>query len=222
MTDFLITNGIPKDAIIWIFMLPIAATLVVIARQIIGIKGFGLSMPLLLGFALAATGVKLGILIVASILGAGYLIRLVLNSIRLLYLPKTALIITGATMVIIISAFFLPYGKQLEFPLALFPLIVIVLSLEQFYTFLAERGLKKTVGIVLETLALSMLIAFTIEWEWLQQKVLAYPLITTAVVIGVNVFLGRWTGLRLSEYIRFKDIIFLSKSNIKSQISKIK
>lgn len=208
MIDFLINNGIPKDTITYILMLPIAATLVVVSRQIIGIKGLGISAPLLLGYAFGAIGLKLGLLILCAVLVAGYVIRLFLNNIRLLYLPKTALIITGAALTIILSAPLLPIDRSLDFSNSLFAIIIIIISLEQFYALLAERGTKKIVGIIFETIILAMITFFAIEWAWLQRMVLSYPFIVMASMIAVNLFLGRWTGLRLSEYIRFKDIIF--------------
>lgn len=209
MSDFLINNGMPKDAVIWLFMLPITATLVVASRQIIGIKGLGIGTPLLLGFAFAAIGLKFGLLILAAALIFGYLTRLVLSNIRLLYLPKIALIITGATLIIAFGVPFFPQSEHvIDSNFALFAFIIIILSLEQFYAFLAERGLRKIAGVTLETLLLAVLTFLTIKWAWLQQMVLSYPFIVAIAVVSVNLFLGRWTGLRLSEYMRFKDIIF--------------
>lgn len=208
MTNFLLENGMPLYAITWIFMLPIAATLIVMGRQIVGIKGFGLAMPLLLGFAFAATGIRLGLSMLLVVVVSAYIIRSILGNFRLLYLPKTALIITGSALILMFIAPFLPYKDNLQFPMATFSFLLIILSLEQFYAFLSERGLRKTVGITIETLSLSVIIYFLLTSVAVQGIVIEYPAFTLIAVIVINLFLGRWTGLRLSEYIRFKDVIF--------------
>lgn len=208
LTTFLTQNGIPEQAIIWIFMLPIAITLVVIGRQIIGIKGFGIATPILIGYAFVATGIQAGIIIFLAALGIGFIIRSGLAHARLLYLPKMALILLGVTIASAILIPFLPYKEGLEFPQAAFSFLVLVLVVEQFASFLIERGVRKTFAIGLETLAVSISIFFLVGWGWLQDTVVSYPVFVIGAVVMLNLLLGRWTGLRFSEYVRFKDIIF--------------
>ena len=99
-------------------------------------------------------------------------------------------------------------GSSLIILITSFAFIIIILSAEQFVSFLIERGLRKTLGIALETLVMAILIFFVITWVWLQNIVLAYPIFVISIAILMNLFLGKWTGLRFSEYIRFKDMIF--------------
>lgn len=189
-------------------MLPVAITLVVIGRQIIGIKGFSITAPILIGFAFAATGLQAGVMMYLAALGAGFIIRLALSGVRLLYLPKMALTLLGVIIATAAVINFLPYKENIQFPLAAFSFIILILSVEQFTSFLIEQGPRKTFGVALETLAMSVVIFFLLTWGWLQGLVLAYPVYIIAAIIILNLFLGRWTGLRFSEYIRFKDIIF--------------
>jgi hypothetical protein len=59
---------------------------------------------------------------------------------------------------------------------------------------------------IFETLAIAAVIFFLITWQWLQGIVLSYSVFALLAALLANLFLGKWTGLRLSEYIRFKDI----------------
>jgi hypothetical protein len=179
-----------------------------VGRQIIGIKGFGISAPLLMGFAFAATGIRVGLLIFIIALLLAYIIRFLLQDLRLLYLPKLALIISGVTLSIYFLIPFLPFVESIQFPYAAFSLIILILMVEQFYAFLIERGIRKTFGIALETLALAITTFLVVTWQFLQDIVLTYPLLVILAVIIVNILLGRWTGIRFSEYLRFKDILF--------------
>ncbi len=189
-------------------MLPIAITFAVIGRQIIGIKGFSITSPVLVGFAFAAIGLESGLIIFFAVLLMGFLIKSVLDNVRLLYLPKMALILLGISVAMPIVVLFLPHREGVQFSYAAFSLMILALSAEQFASSLMERGQKKTLGIALETLAVSVAIFFLVTWGWLANTVVTYPLVVLIASILANLFLGKWTGLRLSEYVRFKKIIF--------------
>ena len=47
---------------------------------------------------------------------------------------------------------------------------------------------------------------FEIQWTYLQDLVLNTPEIVVLFIL-VNIYLGRWTGLRLTEYLQFRDVI---------------
>lgn len=208
LTTLLIQNGVPEHVLAWMFTLPIAITFAVVGRQIIGIKGFSITSPILIGFAFAAIGLESGLIIFFAVLLMGFLIKSALDNIRLLYLPKMALILLGISVAIPIVVLFLPHREGIQFYYAAFSLMILALSAEQFASSLMERGQRKTVGIALETLAVSVAIFFLATWGWLANTVLTYPLFVLIASILANLFLGKWTGLRLSEYIRFKKIIF--------------
>jgi hypothetical protein len=44
-----------------------------------------------------------------------------------------------------------------------------------------------------------------VQWEVLTSLILAYPEIIILTLFA-NIYLGRWTGLRLSEMVRFQEI----------------
>lgn len=208
LTTFLTQNGFPEYALVWLFMLPIAMTVVVVSRQIIGIKGFGISIPLLIGFAYTATGLQAGVIIFLVALGAGFLMRVATRGLGLLYLPRMGLLLSGVVIAVFLIAPILPYSETLKFPQAIFSLIILIVTTEQFASYLIERDARKTLAVVLETLVVSATIFFVITWEWLQGVVISYPVFVIAGVIAFNIILGKWTGLRFLEYIRFKDVIF--------------
>jgi len=208
MTNLLIQNGIPEHAVVLLFMLPIAITIVVIGRQIIGVKGFGIATPVLVGYAYLATGLQAGIIIFFAIFIIGFIIKSLLKTVRLLYLPKMALILIGIVIGTVILLTFIPYRSEIQFPEAIFSFLILIISAEQFASFLIEHGPRKTLGITLETLAMATVIFLLITWGWMQSIVLSYPIFILIAIILLNLFLGKWTGLRISEYIRFKDVIF--------------
>ncbi|KKQ57906.1 MAG: hypothetical protein US78_C0030G0001, partial [Parcubacteria group bacterium GW2011_GWD1_38_16] len=58
----------------------------------------------------------------------------------------------------------------------------------------------------LETLFISVIGYYIASWPQLIRMILHYPWISL-LTIPINIFLGKWTGLRLSEYFRFRQII---------------
>jgi len=47
---------------------------------------------------------------------------------------------------------------------------------------------------------------WVVEWQFLQNLMLSYPEIILLLIV-VNFLLGKWTGLRLFEYIRFREVM---------------
>jgi hypothetical protein len=43
-------------------------------------------------------------------------------------------------------------------------------------------------------------------WPLLIKGIVAYPWIVL-ITIPINIVLGKWDGLRISEYIRFKEVL---------------
>lgn len=208
VTTFFTQNGIPEYVLVWIFMIALSMTAVVGVRQIVGVKGLSTTATLLLGFALTATGAEYGLILFATALIATFVMRQILRNIRLLFLPKMGILLTGVVTAIIFIAPLIPYNENLQFPQAIFSFVIIILLMEQFASYLIERGPKKTFGTVLGTLALSLMVFFIASSTWLRGIVASYPIFVLAAVVASNFALGKWTGLRALEYIRFKDLIF--------------
>jgi hypothetical protein len=69
-----------------------------------------------------------------------------------------------------------------------------------------EKGNKTAMILAVETLFISLLGFFIANWNIFIKLIILYPWIIL-LTVPVNILIGRWTGLRLSEYWRFKEII---------------
>jgi hypothetical protein len=208
LTQYLLSQGIPQEIIILVLILPITATVIVFARQIIGLKGFGVYIPLLIGFAFLDTGLKYGLMILITALLVGTLIRLLLKQFRLLYLPRMAIVLTGITIATLsLFSIAASFGQEKFTIIPAFSVLVIIALMEKFVAAQIERGTKETILLITETLALSIICYWIAGWIWLRDLVLFYPFWAILGSLIANAFLGKWTGLRLSEYIRFREVI---------------
>ncbi|MFH1611894.1 MAG: 7TM domain-containing protein [bacterium] len=204
----MITNGVPRETIVLLLLLPIVVTIIAFARQVIGIKGFGIYTPLIISFAFLTTGLRYGITIFAIILIVGTFMRFVARRFRLLYLPRIAIVLIGVSLAILLMFLEGAHSGRIGLiHVSVFAILIMITLVEKFIAAQIERGAKKAVILTIETLFLSVVCFWVISWMWLQNIVFLFPL---AIIIGcilINILLGKWTGLRVSEYFRFREVI---------------
>ncbi len=205
---FFLNEGVPFETIKLILILPIIATLIAFLRQVVGIKAFGIYTPLLVTFAFLATnGLKYGIVIFVTIILIGMLMRIALKSFRLLYLPRVAIMLTVVALSILIM---LAAGGSLKrtglASVSIFPILIMITLVEKFIAVQIEKGDRAAIILAAETLIISILGFYIASWETLVHFIAFYPWIIL-LTIPFNILLGKWTGLRLSEYLRFGEII---------------
>lgn len=208
--------GVPLDTVVLILMIPIVVTIITFLRQVVGIKAFGIYTPAMITFAFYSIGlqagnfnkgVKYGTSIFVMVITIGTLSRILLRRFRLLYLPRMAIVITlvsfATLAVLIVGGFFHRTGLA---QVSIFPILIMITLVEKFVATQIEKGSRTAVILSLETLAISLISYFFIQWQPLRNFIQQYPWVVFATIF-INLLLGRWTGLRLAEYIRFKDLI---------------
>ena len=206
--SFFIREGVPLKTVILILMLPLIATLIALLRQVFGVKAFGIYTPLIITFAFLATnGIRYGIFIFVAVILSGMIMRFILKPFRLLYLPRVAIMISVVAMVILIM---LTLGGSLKrtglAAVSIFPILIMITLVEKFIAVQIEKGNKIAFKLALETLVISIAGYYLASWEFLIKFLAIYPW-TILFTLPINVLLGKWTGLRVSEYLRFREII---------------
>lgn len=205
--NYLINGGVPINNIILILMIPIIATLLAFARQFIGIKAFGLITPAMTTLSFLVMGLYAGLIVFVVVLLSGSLIRVLLKKLRLLYLPRMALVLSAASLAILLM---LGLGTAIDTSSAasfsIFPMLILTILAEEFIAVQFTRGLRTALRITAWTLFLAILCYFIMSWQLLRITVLSYPELVL-LTIPINVALGRFTGLRLIEYVRFRELL---------------
>ena len=208
--------GVPFDTVMLILFLPIVVTVITFFRQIVGIKAFGIYTPAMITFAFLIIGmqtgnllqgIKYGTAIFVMVIAVGTLSRIFMKRFRLLYLPRMAIVITlvaFATLgVLMVSGSFQRTGLA---SVSIFPILIMITLVEKFVSTQIDKGSRTAIILSIETLVISLITYFLIGWPALILFVQEYPL-SVLVTILVNIFLGRWSGLRITEYFRFNKII---------------
>lgn len=191
-----------------LLLLPLAALIVSFFRVVIGLPTFGTYGPALLGLAfLDWSALPWGIAAFILVVMVGWNFRRFLDHYRLLMVPRTS---TLLTMIVIFLIFLIVLCAQINLPvtgyLGLFPLVILTHVVERFWTVEAEDGtmtsFKALAGTVIVTVVISLSLAPRTITTWFFR----YPELL-GIVLALNLLLGRYTGYRLSELYRFRDLI---------------
>jgi len=89
---------------------------------------------------------------------------------------------------------------------SIFPILIMITLVEKFITVQIEKGNKTALILAFETLIISITGFYIASWEFLIRFLITYPW-AVLLTIPINIFLGKWTGIRLTEYFRFRKII---------------
>lgn len=208
INQYMISQGIPQETVVFLLLLPVVATIIAFSRQIIGIRGFGIYTPLIITFAFLATGLKYGLAFFMTILLVGTLARLVAKKFRLLYLSRMAIVLTVVALAILAVFWAGAYTNRSGLITAsVFAILIMITLVEKFVAAQIERGARGAIILTSETLILSIICYWLISWPLLQRITFNYPFWVISITILINIFLGKWTGLRLSEFFRFREVI---------------
>lgn len=203
----IISQSVPEETVLHLLLLPFVVTLVALFRQVFGIKAFGIYTPTLITFSFLVVGVKYGIAIFIAVILMGMLSRFLLKKFRLLYLPKVAITLTLISFAVLLL---LALGGSIQrtgfAAMSIAPIIIMIALVEKIIVTQMENGTKEAFLVSGQTLLISLVSYYLTSISSFQQLLLNSPWIVLITII-INIIVGRWTGLRISEYWRFRDIL---------------
>lgn len=205
-----VEQGVPSNVLVLLLLFPVVASMIAASRHIIGLEGFGVYTPAVLAVALLSTGIITGLLLFVVILVAASIGRSIFRKFHLQYLPRTALTLWLVSLtvfgVLLISPYFMSTGINL-LALSIFPILVLILLSENFIEAQLSGSQYRAFELTAETMFLAVIAALFMQTEAVQFFVIVNPEITILAVLIVDIIVGRFTGLRLAEYLRFKPIL---------------
>jgi hypothetical protein len=199
--------GLPFTLLRTLLMLPLGALIVVLFRNVVGIPTFGTFLPALIAAAASQTGALWGVVGVLVVVGVVATVRWAMQRLQLLHSPTLAILLAAVTTTMLgMSLLAERLGVAELTRISLFPIAVLAITAERFYLSLTENGgriaaqeLAGTIVVILGCYVLMSSLA-------LQVLVIGYPEVLL-VVVALNIYLGRGTGMRLSEYVRFHGLL---------------
>jgi hypothetical protein len=90
--------------------------------------------------------------------------------------------------------------------LSIFPILLFILLSDRIVTIFLERDFIETIQTTVITLFLAILGFLILTWDQLRLFILIYPE-SILLLIPINILIGRYFGLRMTEYIKFQTVL---------------
>ncbi len=214
----LINKGVPESTIALILLLPVIISILIFYRQIIGLVFPNIVFPTLIILTFLVIGLYAGlfILILSSI--SIYTTKNLTKKSAMLYTTKTGIVlIINSFLVFILLIFndFLEIFDTHFFSIAIIPTLFLATITEQVIK--NEKGIKKNINLTIQLLLICVSIYFLvggqismfsyiIQFTKIKEFFLLHPE-TIPFLLIFTILIGKWTGLRLLERIRFRYLI---------------
>lgn len=203
-----VAGGVPPNTIVLMILFPLVAAVIAAARHIVGLSGFGIFTPAVIAVAFLATGVTTGILIFGSILLVATVARMVLRRMKLPSMPRMSLLLWFVSMGILALVLGSPWIRlESLIKINIFPILLLVLLAETFIEVQITRSLTSALQMTVETLVLALISFLIMSTRGLQEWVLLNPEITVLLIPVIDILIGRYSGLRLLEMWRFRELL---------------
>jgi hypothetical protein len=190
-----------------LLMVPVGGFLIVILRNIIGIATFGTFMPVLIALAFRETQLLWGIVFFSSLVALGLAIRFYMDRLKLLLVPRlAAVLIVVVILMALMSIFTNRLGIERGLSVALFPMVILTMTIERMSIVWEERGPYEAVKQGLGSLLAASLAYVVMHDRGVQHLFFVFPELLL-VLLAATLLLGRYSGYRLLELLRFKVLL---------------
>lgn len=186
--------------------IPLGALVVVFMRTFVGVKTFGTFMPILIALAFRETEWLWGMLLFTIIVALGLGLRFYLEQLKLLLVPRlSSVLIIVVLLMAGISVLGHKLGVELGLSVALFPMVILAMTIERMSLVWEESGASEALKQGGGSLLVASLGYLVMSSETLNYQIFVFPELLL-VMLAACLLAGRYTGYRLLEYWRFRAL----------------
>jgi len=190
-----------------LLLVPIGAFLLVILRNVVGIKTFGTFMPVLIALAFRETQLLWGIVLFSVVVALGLSIRLYLEHLKLLVVPRLASVLFVVVLLMaLLSILTYKLGLERGLSVALFPMVILTMTIERMSIVWEERGATEALQQGLGSLVVAAIAYLIMTIKQVEHLAFVFPELLLVLLAG-TLLLGRYYGYRLFELRRFKQLV---------------
>jgi peptidoglycan biosynthesis protein MviN/MurJ (putative lipid II flippase) len=147
------------------------------------------------------------LVILVSVLMAGYAGRKMLDRLHLLMVPRSSIVLTIIILLIVFGVSVIDYMAPASGVRAvLLPLVILTTLIERFFVTSEEDGGAFAIQLVVGTFVVAAFCYLILSWEQVGQILLTYPELHF-FTIAAFIWIGRYSGYRLVELWRFRDMV---------------
>jgi hypothetical protein len=188
-------------------VIPIGVLVILILRNLGGLQTLGTFTPVLIALAFRETQLGFGIILFTVITALGLSLRSYLEHLKLQMLPRLSVVLTFVVVLIaVISLFSHKLGLDRGLSVALFPMVILTMTIERLSITWEERGGSHAFKVAIGTLFAATLAHLLMSVPELTYFVFTFPAVLM-ILVGFMLAMGRYRGYRLTELFRFKAFL---------------
>ncbi|SDG28776.1 Inactive transglutaminase fused to 7 transmembrane helices [Pseudomonas benzenivorans] len=188
-------------------VIPIGVLVILILRNLGGLQTLGTFTPVLIALAFRETQLGFGIILFTIITALGLSLRSYLEHLKLQMLPRLSVVLTFVVVLIaVISLLSHKLGLERGLSVALFPMVILTMTIERLSITWEERGGGHAFKVGIGTLVAATLSHLLMSIPELTYFVFTFPAVLM-ILVGFMLAMGRYRGYRLTELFRFKAFL---------------
>ena len=188
-----------------ILLLPIGGLVTAFFRTIVGVRTFGTFTPTLIALSFVFADWRTGVFVFVFVLVAGLVSRTFLDKLKLLMVPRLSTVLTLVVLCIIFCVSLLDMLRLTPGAQAvLLPMVILTMTIERFFLTSEEDGTGFALQLLAGTVVVALCCYCVLQWGAVGRFLFAFPE-AHFITIAALILMGRYTGYRLSELLRFRD-----------------
>ena len=189
-----------------LLLIPFGALVVVIMRNLVGIRTSGTFLPILIAMTFIQTSLLSGLALFILIVSLGLILRSYLSRLNLLLVPRiSAVLVFVIVIYVFIAVTSYKLGSELGLMVSFFPMIIISWTIERMSILWEEEGPKEVFIQGGGSLLTASLVYLLMTNRYIEHLSYSFPELLL-VVLAVILCIGSYTGYRLSELSRFEPM----------------
>jgi len=179
---------------------------VVVMRLLVGVQTSGTFMPILIALAFIQTTLLVGLIIFLVLIGSGLWIRSYLSRLNLLLVARVAtVIIVVILLMAALAVTSYKLGLDQILTVTFFPTVIVAWTIERMSILWEEEGGHEVLIQGSGSLLVAVLAYLAMSNNLVEHLTFNFPELTLSL-LGMILLLGKYTGYRLSELYRFRDL----------------
>lgn len=186
--------------------IPVGILILVFLRQFIGLTTLGTFMPVLIGIAFRETALLSGIALFVVLIAAGLAMRFYLERLKLLLVPRLAVVLvfivlcmTGMTILMNDT------GQDIGLSISLFPMVILTMTIERMSIVWEESSPGDAIKQGMGSLFVAAVTYLAMSNDYVEY-IMFHFLELLLVIMALCLLMGKYTGLRFNELIRFREL----------------
>lgn len=194
-----------RRAFRYIALIPVGAFMIVFLRNIVGFNMLGTFMPVLLALSFLEIPLVPALLMFSLLLAAGLFFRFFLSRLNLLVVPRVAACVVVVSLLMIVFGLLSSrMGMAVGLKVTVFPMVVLAWTIERMSMLWDEEGPRAALVQAGGSLTAAILAYLVMRIRTVDYWAQYFPELLLIVLAGI-LLIGRYTGYRVSELVRFKS-----------------